>query len=246
MKESGNTILVTGGGSGIGREMAREFQQAGNKVIVAGRCHAALAETIGDRVGMTAIVLDIADAEAVSACAEQLAGRFPNLNVVVNNAGIMKPEQPIDVAVAEATIATNLLGPIRLTGALLPHLLKQEQSAVINVSSALAYVPFVATPTYCATKAALHSWTVSLRQQLRGTVVEVIEVIPPAVQTELQPGQSSSPYAQPLDAYIAETMAQLRQQPTPLEVFGEMAGAMRGVLDERRFAAVFGPMNGGQ
>ena len=244
MKPSGNTILVTGGGSGIGRELAREFQLAGNTVIVAGRREAALLETIDGRPSMFAAPLDISDARAVAEFAAQLVAEHPDLNVIVNNAGIMKPEQPIDIAIAEAIIGTNLMGPISLTGALLPHLLRQQEAAVINVSSALAFVPFAATPTYCATKAALHSWTVSLRHQLRDTVVEVIEIIPPAVQTELQPGQSSSPYAMPLDAFMAETMAQLRQQPTPPEICGTFAGAMRGVVDGGRFAAVFGPMNG--
>ncbi|MGE3692962.1 MAG: SDR family oxidoreductase [Novosphingobium sp.] len=244
MKTAVNTILVTGGGSGIGRELARAFQSAGNTVIVAGRRLDALVETIGTRTGMSAIPLDIADGPSIAEFTRQLIADHPGLNVVVNNAGIMLPENAIDLDAAEATVATNLLGPIRLTGALLPHLRTREHAVVINVSSALAFVPFSATPTYCATKAALHSWTVSLRQQLRSTVVEVIEIIPPAVQTELQPGQSSSPYAMPLDAYMAETLEQLARQPTPAEIFGPAAAALRGVVDDERFNAVFGPMNG--
>jgi uncharacterized oxidoreductase len=244
MKPSGNTILVTGGGSGIGRELARAFQQAGNTVIVAGRRADALAETIAGRPGMAAMPLDIGDAQAVASFAARLLAEFPGLDVIVNNAGIMQPEPAIDVAVAEATVATNLLGPIRLTGALLPHLRSRPGAVVINVSSALAFVSFATTPTYCATKAALHSWTVSLRHQLRDTGVEVIEVIPPAVQTELQPGQSGSPYAMPLAAFIEETMAQLRQQPTPPEIFGQLATAMRGTVDDARFAAAFDMING--
>jgi uncharacterized oxidoreductase len=105
-------------------------------------------------------------------------------------------------------------------------------------------VPFATTPTYCATKAALHSWTVSLRRQLRDSGVEVIEIIPPAVQTELQPGQSQSPYAMPLGDYIAETMALLREQPTPLEISGPNAEVMRSVVDQAKFAQVFGGFNG--
>ena len=244
MTPSGNTILVTGGGSGIGRELAREFQRAGNTVIIAGRRDDALAGTIGDRANMAALALDIADARETDAFAARLLAEWPALNVVVNNAGIMQAEHPVDTAVAEAIIATNLVGPIRLTAALLPHLRAQAHAALINVSSALAFVPFAATPTYCATKAALHSWTVSLRHQLRETGVEVIEIIPPAVQTELQPGQSSSPYAMPLAAFMAETMAQLRLAPTPPEIFGDFAGALRGVVDDARFTAVFAPMNG--
>ena len=243
MTPSGNTILVTGGGSGIGRELARELQRDGNTVIVAGRRKGALAETVGNRANMAALTLDIADPREIDAFAARLLAEWPALNVVVNNAGIMGAEHPVDAAIAEAIIATNLVGPIRLTGALLPHLRAQAHAALINVSSALAFVPFAATPTYCATKAALHSWTVSLRHQLRETGVEVIEIIPPAVQTELQPGLSINPHAMPLAAFMAETMAQLRQQPTPPEIFGEVAGAMRGVVDDTRFAAVFAPMN---
>lgn len=244
MKHRGNTILITGGGSGIGRELARELHEAGNKVIISGRRAAALEEVTSAYPGMSAMTLDITDPADVDAFAVRLLAEYPELNVLINNAGIMQTEDKVDNAVAGATIATNLLGPIRLTGVLLPHLLTQSASAIINVSSALAYVPFAATPTYCATKAALHSWTVSLRHQLRSTVVEVIEIMPPAVQTELQPGQSTSAYAMPLDEYIAETMALLRQQPTPSEICGPNADMMRGVVDAERFAQVFGSFNG--
>lgn len=244
MKQSGNTILVTGGGSGIGRELARELHAAGNKVIVSGRRAAALEEVKAAYPGIAAMTLDIADGASIDAFAARLITEHPDLNVLINNAGIMQAEDKVDAAVADATIATNLTGPIRLTGALLPHLLKRPDAAVVNVSSALAFVPFAATPTYCATKAALHSWTVSLRHQLRSTVVEVIEIMPPAVQTELQPGQSTSAYAMPLDAYMAETMALLRQQPTPAEICGPNAEMMRSVVDAGRFAQVFGAFNG--
>jgi len=244
MKPSGNTILITGGGSGIGRELARAFHEAGNAVIISGRRASVLEEVTAAYPGMSAMQLDLSDARGVTYFARQLLCEHPDLNVVVNNAGVMQPEDQIDLAVAEATIATNLLGPIRLTAALLPQLSAQYDAAVINVSSALAFVPFAATPTYCAAKAALHSWTVSLRQQLRAAGVEVIELIPPAVQTELQPGQSVSPHAMPLDAFMAETMAQLRRQPTPSEICGEWAEVMRSVVDAERFARAFGSLNG--
>ena len=243
MELSGNTILVTGGGSGIGRELAREFHQAGNTVIISGRRSDVLEAAAAEHPGMFAMPFDVGDAEAIAAFAERIVADHPGLNVIVNNAGIMSSEDKIDLAVAEAIIATNLLGPMRLTSALLPHLLAQPHAAIINVSSALAFVPFVRAPTYCASKAALHSWTVSLRVQLRNTAVEVIEVIPPAVQTELQPGQSNSPQAMPLAAYMAETMAQLRQQPTPPEISGKMAGILRSVVDEARFSQVLAMLN---
>lgn len=243
MELSGNTILVTGGGSGIGCGLAREFHRAGNTVIISGRRRDMLDAVAAEHAGMIAMPLDVGDAQAIASFAERIIADCPALNVIVNNAGIMSSEDKIELAVAEAIIETNLLGPLRLTSALLPHLLMQPRAGIVNVSSALAFVPYVRTPTYCASKAALHSWTVSLRAQLRNTAVEVIEVIPPAVQTELQPGQSSSPHAMPLDAFIAETMALLRQQPTPSEICGEMAEFLRGVVDAQRFSHVLAMLN---
>lgn len=243
MKLSGNTILITGGGSGIGRELAREFHAAGNTVIVSGRRVQALEDLAASHPGILALPLDISDGAAIEAFARRVIAEHPGLNVLVNNAGIMQAEDIIDLRIAEATLTTNLLGPIRLTAALLAHLRSQPDAALINVSSALAFVPFAGAPVYSATKAALHSWTVSLRHQLRAAAVEVIELIPPAVQTELQPGLSASPHAMPLDAFMAETMAQLRQQPTPAEICGPSADNMRSVVDGDRFAQVFGSFN---
>jgi uncharacterized oxidoreductase len=243
MKPSGNTILITGGGSGIGRELARELHRADNTVIVAGRRIAALEETAAGHSGMATMALDVADAQAIVDFAARIIAEYPSLNVLINNAGIMRFEDKIDLAAAEAMISTNLLGPIRLTSALLPHLLAQPQATLVNVSSSLAFVPVIFSPTYCATKAALHSWSVSLRTQLRDTSVEVIEIIPPGVQTEFSPGQSKSPMLMPLDAFIAETMSMLRQQPTPKEISGERAEFMRGVVDHARFDQVLRQLN---
>ncbi len=237
MKPTGNTILITGGGSGIGQALARRYHDAGNAVIVAGRRRAALEETVGGRDRMTAMVLDIEDAGAVAAFAERVVAEHPALNVLVNNAGIMRGEDlsgPGHLADAEATIVTNLLGPIRLTSGLVSHLSGQADAAIVNVSSGLAFVPLVATPTYSATKAALHSYTVSLREQLRGRV-EVIELAPPAVQTDLTPGQSTRDGFLPLDAFIDETMALFAQQPTPGEILVERVGPLRQAERQGRF-----------
>jgi len=167
MDTTGNTILVTGGGSGIGRGLAEAFHALGNHVIIAGSRKQALDETTSANPGMTSVTLDIEDPASIRSFAKQIARDYPGLNVLVNNAGIMRAEklraQPDDLADAEATIATNLLGPIRLTAALLPLLEKQARSAIMNVSSGLAFVPLALTPTYCATKAAIHSYTQSLR-----------------------------------------------------------------------------------
>ena len=208
MNLTGNTILITGGGSGIGQALAHEFHQRGDTVIIAGRRQSALDATVAAHPGMHSIVLDTGDAASIAAGVAKLTADFPTLNAVINNAGIMQAEdvKSADTATAEATIATNLLGPIRLTAALLPHLLQQPRATVLTVSSGLAFVPMASNPTYCATKAAIHSYSQSLRYQLKNTNVRVVEIIPPWVATELQGAIPTDPRAMPLDAYIAETM----------------------------------------
>lgn len=222
MEMSGNTILITGGGSGIGRALAEAFHRRGNQVIIAGRRKALLDEVIAANPEMQALGLDIASGDAIRAFAAELVGRHPSLNVVVHNAGIMRAER-VDAAealeIAEATIATNLLGPIRLNAALLPHLLAQARAAVLTVSSGLAFVPNARHPTYGATKAAIHSYTQALRYQLQDTNVQVIELIPPFVQTELTgPAQATNPNAMPLNDYIEQTIQILSSSPDATEV----------------------------
>jgi uncharacterized oxidoreductase len=208
MNLTGNTIFITGGGSGIGLVLARQFHQRGNQVIVAGRRKANLDAATAANPGMKSIVLDTADAASIADAVPKLIAEFPALNVVINNAGIMRPEdlKQGKVADAEAIVATNLLGPIRIAAALLPHLLRQPDATIVNVSSGLAFVPLAMTPTYCATKAAIHSYTQSLRYQLKDTKIKVLEIIPPWVATELMGAVPDDPRAMPLDQFIAETM----------------------------------------
>jgi uncharacterized oxidoreductase len=231
MKTSGNTILVTGGGTGIGRALAEAFHARGNRVIIAGRRPAVLDEVVRANPGMAALTLDIEDQAAIRAFAAQLTAQFPTLNAVVHNAGIMRPEALLAddfLADAEAQVATNFLGPIRLTAALLPHLLRQPDATILTVTSGLAYIPLALFPTYCATKAALHSYTESLRYQLRETKAEVIELPPPYVQTELTGvHQAADPSAMPLKDYIAETMRLLATTPTPAEILVERVKPLR-------------------
>jgi uncharacterized oxidoreductase len=230
MQISGNTILITGGGSGIGRGLAEAFHAEGNQVVIAGRRKELLQEAAGANPGMKTAVLDIGNVESIRSFAEQITKDYPALNVVIQNAGIMKPEllQKGTVADAEAIIATNLLGPIRLTAALLPSLLRQNSAAIVTVSSGLAFVPLAMTPTYCATKAAIHSYTQSLRYQLRDTSVQVLELIPPYVQTELTgPRQASDPNAMPLKDYIAESMKILKTSPEATEICVERVKPLR-------------------
>jgi uncharacterized oxidoreductase len=247
MKTSGNTILVTGGGSGIGRALAEAFHARGDRVIIAGRRPAALDEVVRANPGLAALSLDLEDPAAIRAFATQLTAQFPALNAVVHNAGIMRPEDLRGgghLADAEATVATNLLGPIRLTAALLPHLLRQPVAAILTVTSGLAYIPLAGFPTYSATKAALHSYTESLRYQLRDTNVEVIELPPPYVQTELTGAhQADDPNAMPLKDYIAETMQLLATTPTPAEILVERVKPLRFAA-RGDYAGFFRNLNG--
>lgn len=229
MKTSGNTILVTGGGSGIGRALAQAWHDDGNRVIVAGRRRDALEETIAAREGMEARVLDVDSIESLNVFVETLLTDHPDLNVLVNNAGIMHPEDITakrDLADAEATIAVNLLAPIRLIDAFVDHFSAVPDAAIVNVTSGLAFVPLPGGATYSATKAAMHSYTVALRQRLAGKV-EVIELAPPGVQTDLTPGQSTRDGYMALDEFVAETMSLFRQQPTPPEILVDRVKMLR-------------------
>jgi uncharacterized oxidoreductase len=237
MKTIGNTILITGGGSGIGEALAHRLHDAGNRVIVAGRRREALDQAIAGRENMHAIELDVESAQGVADFAPRLLAEHPTVNVLINNAGIMRFEaldRSRDLGDAEATITTNLLGPIRLTNAMMDHLVQQPDAAIVNVTSGVAFVPLVVTPTYNATKAAIHSYTVAMREALKGRV-EVIELAPPAVQTGLTPGQESRPGYQPLDEFAEEVMALFSQVPTPREILVERVGFLRRAEAEGRF-----------
>ena len=223
MKTTDNTILITGGGSGIGRGLAEAFHRLGNQVIIAGRGQKALDETIAANPGMKSVTLDVSDPKSIQSFAAQVMKDYPSLNVLINNAGMMRPENLLeasnDLSAAEKTVTTNLLGPIRLTAALLPSLRKQPRATIMTVSSGLAFVPLAMTPTYCATKAAIHSYTESLRYQLKATEVEVIELIPPYVATTLMGDQQADdPRAMPLDEFIDEVMSILKSQPDAKEI----------------------------
>jgi uncharacterized oxidoreductase len=248
MKTTGNTILITGGASGIGLALAVAWQAQGNTVIVAGRRKTVLDQAVAAHPGLIGYELDVENAGSLAAFAANVVKHHPGLNVLVNNAGIMRAENLLDARSAlpdaEAMIATNLLGPIRLTTALLPHLMAQKASAIINVSSGLAFVPLAMTPTYSATKAALHSYTQSLRHQLRDTPVEVLELAPPMVQTDLMPGQAVNPMGMPLADYIAEVMGILAQDPTPAEICVDRVAMLRGAERDGKFDQVFSMING--
>ena len=247
MNISGNTILITGGGTGIGRGLAEAFRAAGNTVVIAGRRPEPLQEAVAANSGLAFQILDITDPAAITEFARNIVSRHPKLNVLINNAGMMGPEDltadPVDLAIAEATITTNVLGPMRLTAALLPHLRKQTSAAIINVTSGLAYVPVGRAPSYCASKAALRSYTQTLRFQLRHSSVQVIELAPPLVATDLQPSEKSNPRAMSLDDYIAESMALLRAHPDATEIYVERVKLQRYAEARGEYDKVFDMLN---
>lgn len=188
MKLQGNTILITGGSAGIGLAMAKEFVSLGNSVIITGRNADKLEAARKETPALEIIRSDAADPDAVQALAAEVGDRFPEMNVLVNNAGVMIPRNHTapteDLVALTAELDVNLAGPIRMVSVLIDRL-KANRGTIINVSSGLAFVPLQLSPIYCATKAALHSYTMALRQQLKDEGVEVIELMPPAVHTEL-------------------------------------------------------------
>jgi uncharacterized oxidoreductase len=249
MQLTGNTILITGGGSGIGRALAEKFNAHGNTVIISGRNQQRLEAVAQANPGMIAMPLDIADGAAIRAFADQVTAAYPALNVVINNAGMMVAEpyaaDPVDVSLADDTITTNLLGTIRLSAALLPHLRAQAASTLMTVSSGLAFVPLALTPSYSATKAAVHSWSVAVRHQLKDTNVRVVELAPPYVQTELMgASQASDPHAMPLADFIDEVFDILAADPDVTEVIVERCKPLRYAIENGEYEAVMAGLNG--
>ena len=248
MNLTGNTILITGGGTGIGRSLAEAFHARGNQVIIAGRRQSVLDETTKANPGMRSLPLDIEDPDDIQRLAAQIQAEIPNLNVLINNAGIMKFEKLTEgltnLPTAEQVIAINLLGPLRLTAALLPTLTAQPKATIMTVSSGLAFLPMTATPTYCATKAAIHSWSQSLRYQLKDTKIEVLELAPPYVQTELlTPGGATDPNAMPLADFITETMQILANPPASGEILVERVHPLRFAEKNGNYDKIFQGMN---
>jgi len=240
VKISGNTIFIPGGTSGIGLGLALRFQAAGNTVIIAGRRTELLASIAQDHPGIQTIELDTTDADAVATVSKEVQQRWPETNVLLAMAGIMLPEDvhtDAFLATAEATVTTNLLGPIRLIAAFTEFLATRPAATIITVSSGLASVPLPVTPTYSATKSAIHAFSEAIRVQLADTSVQVIELVPPAVQTTLM-GQTNEPSAMPLEEFLSESMSLFESQPDAHEILVERVKFLRNAEIEGRYEQV--------
>lgn len=244
-----NTILITGGGSGIGRGLAEAFHKLGNSVIIAGRRKNVLESVVAANPGMAYEVLDVQEPATFKGFATEITAKYPGLNVLIHMAGIMKAEnlkEAADPSTIDATIATNLTAPLHLTSAFLPHLKQQKKATIMTVSSGLAFVTLAATPTYCATKAAIHSWSISLRYQLQDTSVEVQELVPPYVQTELMgEQQANDPRAMSLKDFVSEVVQILTTQPDAKEILVKRVYPLRfaGEFNPERFDSFFEQFN---
>jgi short-subunit dehydrogenase involved in D-alanine esterification of teichoic acids len=235
-----STVFIPGATSGIGLGLALRLHAAGSTVIVGGRRTELLKRIAAEHPGIDTVEIDTTDPASVAAAREDLARRHPGLNALITMAGIMEPEDlrdPASLDVAERTVAVNLLGPIRLVNAFLPGLLAQPSATVMTVSSGLAYVPLPATPTYNATKAAIHSFTESLRVQLTKSNVRVVELVPPATRTTLM-NQENSEVAMPLEEFLTEVMDLLRTQPDAEQILVERVKWQRNAEAEGRYQDV--------
>ena len=240
MQIKDNTIFIPGATSGIGLALALALQDKGNTVIIGGRRTGLLERISREHPGIDTVVIDTADPESIRTAAARVLADHPDLNVLVTMAGIMRVEDWTRAGVAEGAaemVTTNLLGPIRLIDAFVDHLRTRPAATIMTVSSGLAFAPLQVTPTYNATKAAIHMLSESIRLQLAATTVEVLELEPPSVATDLLPGQKESSFAMPLDDFVAEVVELLERQPEEVEIQVENVrflryGEARGDYDQ--------------
>ncbi len=247
MNISGNTIFIPGSTSGIGLALALALQTRGNTVIVGGRRHELLDEIVAHHPQLGAVQIDTSDPASIASATQHVLAHYPDLNVLITMAGIMHVEDwhhpESFLQSAEAVITTNVLGPIRLIAAFIEHLQQQPEATVITVSSGLAFVPLKATPSYNASKAAIHILTESVRMQLADTTVQFKELIPPSVATDLLPGQRNSAIAMPLDDFITEVTSIIEHHPEFDEVEVERVKFLRHAEAHGNYADVVAKLN---
>jgi uncharacterized oxidoreductase len=241
MNISGNTVFIPGSTSGIGLALALALQAKGNHVIIGGRRAELLERIAAEHPGIDTVRIDTADAASVESAAKEVLAKHRDLNVLIAMAGIMRIEdwhEPASfLASAESVVTTNLLGPIRLIAAFIEHLRQQQDATIVTISSGLAFTPLAVTPSYNASKAAIHMLSESIRLQLADTTVKIVELEPPSVRTALVPGQENSPFAMDLDEFVAEVAALIEAHPDAKEIQVERVkflryGEARGDYDE--------------
>ncbi|AMW22262.1 oxidoreductase [Mycobacteroides chelonae] len=231
MKMTGNTVFIPGATSGIGLELALALQAKGNTVVVGGRRTELLERIRAEHPGISAVQIDISDPASIHTAAQQVLTEHPDVNVLIAMAGIMRVEDwhhpESFLQSAEEIITTNVLGTIRLIANFIEHLQARPEATVITVSSGLAFAPLKVTPSYNASKAAIHMLSETLRLQLADTTVSVKELQPPAVRTDLMPGQQESDFAMPLKDFVDEVITLLETQPDANEIQVERVKFLR-------------------
>ena len=241
MNISGNTVFIPGSTSGIGLALAVELHARGNTVIVGGRRADLLEQIAARHPGIDTVQIDTSDPASIDSAAKEVLARHPDLNVLFAMAGIMRIEdwrRPKGfLASAESVVTTNVLGPIRLIAAFIEPLQAQPEATIVTVSSGLAFTPLAVTPSYNASKAAIHMLSESIRLQFADTTVQVVELVPPSVRTSLVPGQETSEVAMPLDEFVAEALALFETEPDAKEIQVERVkflryGEARGDYDQ--------------
>jgi uncharacterized oxidoreductase len=241
MDITGNTLFIPGATSGIGLALALALKDRGNTVVVGGRRTELLEKLAAEHPGLGTVRIDTTDPASIQAAAKDVLARYPELNVLVTMAGVMRVEdwhQPDTfLESAEEVVTTNVLGPIRLIAAFVEHLRTRPDATIVTVSSGLAFAPLKVTPSYNASKAAIHLLSESLRLQLADTSVKVVELVPPSVQTDLLPGQAENEHAMPLGEFVAEVVGILETRPDAREIQVERVkflryGEVRGDYDQ--------------
>jgi uncharacterized oxidoreductase len=248
MNISGNTIFIPGATSGIGLAMALRLQDRGNTVIVGGRREDRLTAIETEHPGIHTVRIDTTDVDSIDEASRTVISEHPELNVLITMAGVMRAEDWSTPAgflpTAEETVTTNILGPIRLIAAFIEHLRAQPDATIMTVSSGLAFAPLRVTPTYNASKAAIHMLSESLRLQFEGSSVSVLELEPPAVRTPLMPGHEDNESAMPLDEFIDEVMALIETQPDATEIQVERVKFLRYAEVRGDYDQVVATLNG--
>ncbi|GLK15962.1 SDR family oxidoreductase [Herbiconiux flava] len=240
-----STVFIPGATSGIGLALALRLQAAGSTVVIGGR-RTELLERLADEHGFDTVPIDIIDPASIAAARDTVLARHPSLDAIIAMAGIMTAEDVRDAGFLDdalRVVETNIVGPLRLVAAFVEHLQTRPHATVMTVSSGLAHLPLAATPTYNGSKAFIHRFSESIRLQLASTSVEVIELVPPAVQTDLMPGQAEQPGFLPLDDFADEVMALLRSNPHAAEILVERVKFLRFAEVEGRFDAAVAAVN---